>query len=52
MAEAEVLWGLLRGVTNPAVAEALEREVASAPDHRLARINPLAFALRYDLRED
>lgn len=52
MAEASTLWSILTDTANPAVVAALEREVASAPDSRLARINPIAFAARHALDED
>jgi class 3 adenylate cyclase len=52
MAETRALWELLRGAASPQVAEALEREVAVAPDKDLARVNALAFAARTGLGED
>ena len=52
MAEARALWDLLRGAASPAAADALEREVAVAPDRNLTRINALAFAAWSGLGED
>ncbi len=52
MAEAAALWSMLKENANPAIAAALEREVASAPDNRLTRINPIALATRHHFDED
>ena len=52
MAEAAALWSLLRETADPAAAQALEQEVAAAPDRGLGRINPLALAARLGLSED
>ena len=52
MEHAGLRWAKLREVADPGVCEAFEREAASAPDQRLARINPLAFATQHGLRQD
>ena len=52
MAESKALWGLLRQAADPAVADALEAAVETAPDRTLCRINPLAFAASHELGEE
>ena len=51
MAEASGLWELLRQTADGEVVSALEKEVQSAPDRALNRINPLAFATSRTLPE-
>lgn len=43
------MFGLLRQSVDPAVADALERLVADAPDRKLVRINAFAFAAENSL---
>jgi class 3 adenylate cyclase len=52
MAESKALWGLLRQAADPAVADALETAVETAPDRTLCRINALAFAASHQLGEE
>ncbi len=52
MAEVSGLWDLLRQTADGSAVAALEKEVQSAPDRELNRINPLAFAARHGLREE
>ncbi|MCO5063903.1 MAG: adenylate/guanylate cyclase domain-containing protein [Rhizobiaceae bacterium] len=49
MTDIQSMFGLLRTHVAAPVADAIEREIADAPDRRLFRINPLAFAERNDL---
>ncbi len=44
MSDTDAMFGLLRQLADPAVADAMERLVAEAPDRKLVRINALAFA--------
>ncbi|GGF28896.1 adenylate cyclase [Aliidongia dinghuensis] len=50
--EAEALFASLRQVADPAVAEAIEGQVANAPDRDLCRVNALDFAARRSLDEE
>ncbi len=52
MAEASVLWDLLREAAEPSVVEALKTAVEGDPDRSLNRINPLAFAAAHKLDEE
>lgn len=52
MSEARNLFTLLRQSAGADVADAIERLVAQAPDHRLCRVNPLAFARENGLDEE
>ena len=52
MSEAGDLFALLRQSADSDVVDAIERLVAEAPDHRLCRINPLAFAAANGLDEE
>jgi len=46
------MFSLLRQSADGKVVDALERLVADGPDHRLCRINPLAFAAKNGLGEE
>jgi len=52
MSETSAMFNLLRQSADPAVAEAIERFVAEAPDHMLVRLNALAFAASHQLNEE
>lgn len=52
MSETKDLFALLRQSADGGVVDAVERLVAEAPDHRLCRINALAFAARNGLGEE
>ncbi len=52
MSETQAMFSLLRQSADGAVVDALERLVADAPDHKLARINALAFAAENGLGEE
>ncbi|MCF3641092.1 adenylate/guanylate cyclase domain-containing protein [Rhizobium sp. TRM95111] len=52
MGEAQSLFAVLRQSATPAVVDAFERLVRDAPDHRLCRINALAFAKAEGLDEE
>ena len=52
MSEANALFSVLRQSADGDAVAALERLVADAPDHRLARINALDFAKREKLDEE
>ncbi len=49
MSEIQAMFALLRQTADSGVADVLERQVADAPDRKLARINPLAFAEEHGL---
>ena len=51
MAEASGLWELLRQTADSSVVDALAKEVETAPDRALNRINPLAFAASHGVPE-
>lgn len=51
MSEADSLFATLRQSADAATVDAIERLVRDAPDRDLCRINPLAFAGRYGLKE-
>ena len=44
MSEAKTVFSILRESADAKTVDAIERLVADAPDHRLCRINALAFA--------
>jgi class 3 adenylate cyclase len=44
MSDAQPLFDVLRHSTQPDIADAIERLVLEAPDRKLNRVNPLAFA--------
>ena len=46
------MFGLLRQSADPEAVDAIERLVAEAPDHKLVRINALAFAAQHGLDEE
>jgi len=52
MTEAQTLFAALRQSADPDVVSAIEALVRDAPDHRLNRINALAFAAKTGLNED
>jgi class 3 adenylate cyclase len=52
MTEAQTLFAALRQSADPDVVFAIEALVRDAPDHRLNRINALAFAAKTGLNED
>jgi class 3 adenylate cyclase len=52
MSEAQTLFAALRQSADPDVVAAIETLVRDAPDHRLNRVNALAFAARTGLNED
>ena len=52
MSEAHALFAALRQSADPEVVSAIEALVRDAPDHRLNRINAIAFATRTGLNED
>jgi class 3 adenylate cyclase len=52
MAEAEVLWEMLRESANPSIAALLKSIVETGSDRDLHRINPLAFAAAHGVREE
>ncbi len=52
MADTDTLWTLLTQAAEPHAAAAIRREVETAPDLRLNRINALAFAGKHKLDED
>src|SRR6266480_4845817 len=52
MNEAQTLFAALRQSAQPDVVCAIEALVRDAPDHRLNRINALAFAAKTGLNED
>jgi len=52
MSEAQTLFAALRQSADPEVVAAIEALVRDAPDHRLNRINALAFAARTGLNEE
>jgi class 3 adenylate cyclase len=52
MADTDALWTLLTQAAEPKAAAALRREVETAADPRLNRINALAFAAEHELDED
>src|SRR6202162_4041892 len=52
MTEAQTLFAALRQSADPDVVSAIEALVRDAPDHRLNRINALAFAAKTGLNEE
>ncbi len=52
MSESETLFAALRQAADPDVVAAIETLVRDAPDHRLNRVNVLAFARENELDED
>jgi class 3 adenylate cyclase len=52
MTEAQTLFAALRQSADPDVVTAIEALVRDAPDHRLNRINALAFAAKTGLNEE
>jgi class 3 adenylate cyclase len=52
MGESSSMFRLLSQVAEPKAATAIERFVADAPDHRLVRVNALAFAANQKLDEE
>jgi class 3 adenylate cyclase len=52
MSETQSLFELLRQSAQPAVVDAFERLVRDAPDHKLNRVNALAFAASQSLDEE
>jgi class 3 adenylate cyclase len=52
MTEARTLFAALRQSADPDVVNAIEALVRDAPDHRLNRINALAFAAKTGLNEE
>jgi class 3 adenylate cyclase len=52
MAEAQSLFGVLHQSVQPDVVDALGRLVRDAPDHKLCRVNALAFAAEEGLDEE
>jgi class 3 adenylate cyclase len=52
MSEAQPLFDMLRQSVQPSVFDAIERLVRDAPDRKLNRINPLAFAASEKLDEE
>lgn len=52
MSEAQPLFTMLRQIAQPAIVDAIERFVRDAPDHRLCRVNALAFAAEQGLDEE
>ncbi len=52
MNEAKDLFTLLREFADGAIVDAIAATVSDAPDHRLCRINPLAFAAEHGLDEE
>ena len=52
MADTDALWQLLLQAAEPNAVAAIRREVETAADQRLNRINALAFAAEHKLDED
>ena len=52
MSQTNDMFALLRQSAEGGVVDAIEKLVASAPDHQLCRINPLAFAAKNGLDEE
>ena len=52
MSETASMFGLLRQTADKDVVDAIERLIADAPDHKLCRINVLAFAAKEGLAEE
>ncbi len=52
MSEISEMFALLRQSADGSVVDAIERLVTDAPDHRLCRVNPLAFAAENGLGEE
>jgi class 3 adenylate cyclase len=52
MSESQSMFSLLRQSADPAAVDAIERMVADAPDHLLARVNVIDFASRNGLNEE
>lgn len=52
MSDAQTLFGVLRQSAAPEFVDALERLVRDAPDHKLGRVNALAFAAKEGLDEE
>ena len=52
MSETQAMFDLLRQSADAAAADAIERLVAEAPERKLVRINPLAFAAEHGLAEE
>ena len=52
IAEATVLWELLRQTADPSVTDALKSAVETGSDRSLNRVNPLAFAVARGLNEE
>lgn len=52
MSEADNLFAMLRQSADPEAVGAIEQLVREAPDYRLSRINPLAFAGKEGLDEE
>src|SRR6476660_1396038 len=52
MSEAQPLFDMLRQSAQPHIVDVIERTVREAPDRKLNRINPLAFATAHGLDEE
>lgn len=52
MDAAQTLFGVLRESAQPEIVEAIERLIKEAPDHKLCRMNALAFAAREAFDEE
>jgi class 3 adenylate cyclase len=52
MADTESLWTLLKQAADSEIVAAIRREVDTAPDEKLNRINALAFATEHGLDEN
>jgi len=52
MSETESMFLLLRQFVDPSSATAIEDLIAKAPDHKLVRLNPIAFAAEQNLDEE
>lgn len=50
--ETDALFNTLRKSAKPEPVSAIEKLIKDGPDHKLCRINALAFAARHDLDED
>lgn len=50
--ETDALFNTLRKSAKPEPVRAIEKLIKDGPDHKLCRINALAFAARHDLDED
>jgi class 3 adenylate cyclase len=52
MADTEAIWALWLQAAEPNAGAAIKRAVETAPEGRLSRINPLAFAAEHKLNEE